>query len=356
MSNGKQLPKLDIKTNIPIVLTFPYGDARMVPSKNANWAPSYLYTVEVGGTTHAWFASEYVHDLLVDAGIGKGGIASILKGEGKGSDGKSRVTWEVDVLEPGEPVAQPVRNQPAASGAQEASSRGAGASAAPGTREGAEARLAELGAAYAACVDEARGVWLRAGQGLAGKLDYETVHSTASVFMIAITREGFDLTPFVSTYAESEGLRSLRRAIERTITEPHLADVRTFFGGRLEHVPTESAAQRALYVELREAIRTATLAAGMNTPHTEEPEANFSAPAAPAKNVGKPAGIPAYVEPLFEKSRRVWEDADDAKTGLANLIERVTRQQGLMFEDITEEQADAIARTLDAMLTRMKKG
>jgi hypothetical protein len=52
----------------------------------------------------------------------------------------------------------------------------------------------------------------------------------------------------------------------------------------------------------------------------------------------------------------VWDDEADSKAGLANLVERVTREQGLMFEDITEEQATIIGRTLDAMLARMKRG
>ena len=353
----EMLPKFEPMTNIPATVVFPYGDARVIPSKTQGWAPSYLYTVELNGAAHAWFASEYAHDLLVDNNVGKGAIVTVLKGEKKGQDGKKRVDWTIDVLDPGEPVAQPVRNQGGGQAAESPEKGPARMAAGPGSRQGSEARLAELGAAYAACIDEARGVWLRSGQGLAGKLDYSTVHSTAATLMIALRMEGFDFAPFVTGYGETEGAKALRRLIERAKTEPHLEAVREHFGERLEKLPTEPAGQRALYVELREAVKSMTMAAADNTA-AAEPDPDFEAPAAeaPAPAKAAPKSIPPFVQELIEKSHKVWDDEADSKAGLANLVERVTREQGLMFEDITEEQATIIGRTLDAMLARMKRG
>jgi hypothetical protein len=371
--NGeKQLPKLELRTNIPERLGFPYGDAKYLPSKKEGWAPQYLITVESEeGQMMAWFASETVWNKLLEAGVGKGGVADVTKGEVKGGDGKMRTEWIVDVIDPGVAVANPVRGGPAAAQAGAlAGAVGAGAFyGAPGTRPGAEGYLGELGAAYAACIDEAKAVWLRSSHGIAGKLDYETVHSTASVFMISMQRTGFDLSPFASTYAESDGLRALRKLIDRVRTEPYLADVREHFGEGLDRVPPDAGAQRSLYAALKAAVKTATSIAAENTPApaatVDDEELPFdTSDLGPVPDTGRPPKIsgnkaapkpdPAFLAELIEKAIKVWEDKSDE--GLRHLSAKVTRQDTPPEpRDLTDAQAAAIIRSLDNMLVRMKK-
>ena len=369
MSAGKQLPKLDLQTNITERLGFPYGDAKYMPSKNEGWGPQYLYTVENDeGHALAWFASETIHNMLVAAGVGKGAVVDVKKGETKGPDGKRRVDWSIDVIDPGVPVANPVRGGPTQ--AQGGQAGPGGVAVAQGTRPGAEGFLGELGAAYAACIDEAKGVWLRSGTGIAGKVDHETIHSTASVFMIALQRGYFDLAVFAGSYAESDGLRALRKLIERTRTEPHLIDVREHFGEQLDRVPSEPGGQRALYAALKAAVKTATSIAAENTPapveapDDEEPPFDMEGLRRPAdsgvppKITGgnKPAAKPdpAWLTELLHKAASVWDAK--AADGLLALSAKVTRQDPPPVpRDLTDAQAAAIIRSLDNMISRMTK-
>jgi hypothetical protein len=365
--SDKQLPKLELRTNIAERLGFPYGDAKYLPSKKEGWAPQYLLTVENDeGQMMAWFATETVFNKLLEAGVGKGGIADVTKGEVKGADGKMRVEWIIDVIDPGMPVANPVRGGPTP--AQAGATGPAAFAGAPGTRTGAEGRLGELGAAYAACIDQAKGVWLRSGQGIAGKLDHETIHSTASVFMIALQRDGFDLAVFANTYGESEGLRALRRLIERTHVEPHLVDVRDHFGSQLNSVPLDAQEQRRLYASLRAAITTATQIAAENTPAPTAPDDDelpfetkdigpIPDTGAPPKITGgaKPAAkpaAPAWLADVTGKAKRLWGDAAEGK--LAELIVRVTRESRAPV-DLSDAQAKTVTIVLDNQLARQPK-
>jgi hypothetical protein len=372
VSDKKQLPKHVFRTNLPDRLTLPFGDARYFASKNEGWEGQYLYTVETeDGESRALFASKGLHDALQRAGAGKGAIVDVTKSEVLPSapGGKATVAWKVEVIDPGTPVANAVRGAPAevaATSAQAGPGQPAAAARPPGGRPGAEARLAELSAAYAACVDEAKGVWARAAKGVPGEVDLETVHSTASSFFIALTRESFDLSVFASTHGETEGAKALRRLIERVQVEPHLADVRTFFAKRIGHLPDKPALQRSLYVELREAVKSATQAAAEHTDPEDEAEPHFPdvKPVPPGGEMNvkldgprravKPE--PDWVDWITERCLRLYGETNPMgpNNELGELLAKVTRKPGVALRDLTEAQAKTVIRSLDNALARVK--
>ena len=352
MSEGKRLPRVQWKTNIPQRLIFPYGNARFMKSRTPGWKDSYLFTVEnEDGDTQALFATPYLHDLLVQAGLGKGGIVDITRAEGDVSaeTGRPRVEWQVDVLDPGTPVehAKPPSEAQDDAGGAPAPSRG------PGSRPDAEGRLGELGAAYAACVDEAKAIWQRSTAGISGKLDYETTHSTASSLFITLQREGYDLAAFAAKWGETAGMQALRKLAERVQTEPYLADVQAFYGERLVQLPSGESDRRALFVELREAVKAATQAAAANTEPNgsideDFPEdVDFSAPAAkPARQSA--GGTPAHVKEAQEAIVNAYgsELSEEQTKQLNMFLAKITRTDFTPVEELTEAQAKVLIRTL----------
>ena len=351
MSDQKKLPRTKFKTNIPMRLIFPYGNARFMKSRTPGWSDSYLFTVETeDGETQALFASEYLHRELVNAGLGKGGIVDITKGE---DPEKGRVRWEVDILDPGSPVehAKPPTASQDGSGDAPAPSRG------PGSRPDAEGRLGELGAAYAACVDEAKAIWQRTGAGISGKVDHETIHSTASSLFITLQREGYDLAAFAAKWGESEGMQALRKLIERTATEPYLAEVREFFGDRLAQVPAGESDRRALFVELREAVKAATQAAAANTSPNGDTADEFPDDVdfgAPAPRASAPAGEPEHVAAAKAAIRDAYGDTltEEQDKQLKMFLSKITRTDFTPVEDLTEAQSKVLVRTLSNIKAR----
>lgn len=333
----KQLPKVKFRTNIPITMTLPYGDAKTVPSKYEGQT-QYLYTVEIDGDSHALFAPERLHEQLAE--VGKGGVAKVTKAEHEGKNGQTYQQFEVEILERGKPVQSKGSTGGAESSAAAPQQGGQGSR----PREGGQERLTMLSAAYAACIDEARGVWLNA---TGAQAENETIHSTAAALFIGLTREGYDLTPFVNSFAESQGRKALRRLVDRTRREPHLAEVRDFFAGRLDPLPTLEHEQRRLYVELREAVRTATEAAAEATPEPEDEEAPTEEP--PTEKAAVPSD---QIEKIEELAEEVF-GAGYVKL-LSKMITGVTRRADANLHSLSDDEAKAILRTLESRKARLQ--
>lgn len=79
---------LKFQTNIPIEVTFPYGDAKEV---EGNYGPQFMYSVSVEGENDRLYATPTLHGRLVEAGIGPQATFTIEK-----SEEGNRTIWLID--------------------------------------------------------------------------------------------------------------------------------------------------------------------------------------------------------------------------------------------------------------------
>ena len=83
-----QTPIVKFQTNIPVMVTFPFGDFKPV---DGNYGTQYRYNVDVDGVRSTIFASNTLHEKLLNLGDLKGQTIRICKVELPG--GKSG--WQV---------------------------------------------------------------------------------------------------------------------------------------------------------------------------------------------------------------------------------------------------------------------
>jgi hypothetical protein len=79
---------IKFQTNIPLTLTFPFGDFREI---NGQYGQQFAYTVEVDGERDKLFATPLLHQELQAAGVGPGAVLTISKVEAEGN----RKSWLV---------------------------------------------------------------------------------------------------------------------------------------------------------------------------------------------------------------------------------------------------------------------
>ena len=79
---------IKFQTNIPLTLTFPYGDFKEI---NGQFGQQFLYTVELAGQRDKLFATPLLHQDLQAAGVGPGAVITISKVEAEGN----RKSWVV---------------------------------------------------------------------------------------------------------------------------------------------------------------------------------------------------------------------------------------------------------------------
>ncbi|MBA2666065.1 MAG: hypothetical protein H0U69_03400 [Trueperaceae bacterium] len=338
MADKKYPPKMQFRTNITERLVFTYGDGKRIPSTNPEYDDSFLYKVtDEEDNERGLFATPRLHEEIGKAGIGKGATADITKCDIPGS---KSLAWKIDVIDPGTAVAPRREQAPPQPQADEAPLREApGARSASRPRRSAQEALAELEAAYTACVEASARVWEK----FVGAPGEETLRSTATAFLIQLERDNLDLAIFLQAPGETAGARALRTLIERVISEPGLNAVAEHFGERIDMIPADAEAQRTLYTELLGAVK-AQLADEPREEEVEEP-------------IGKP--IDQEVLAGLARIRELAEElyGDDAHQGgpnneLGDLIDRIARTQGARLRDLTLGQIKTAVRTLQSLADR----
>jgi hypothetical protein len=99
---------IKFQTNIPLTLTFPYGDFKEI---NGQYGQQFLYTVELAGQRDKLFATPLLHQELQAAEVGPGAILTVAKIEAEGN----RKGWVV-VQPEGAEEADEVQEAPGANG------------------------------------------------------------------------------------------------------------------------------------------------------------------------------------------------------------------------------------------------
>jgi hypothetical protein len=89
---------IKFETNIPVKLTFPWGDFREV---NSHYGQQFAYTVEAQGQRDKLFATAGLHHKLQEAGVRAGSELTITKIEIEGN----RKDWRIGGEETPAPVA-----------------------------------------------------------------------------------------------------------------------------------------------------------------------------------------------------------------------------------------------------------
>jgi hypothetical protein len=84
---------IKFQTNIPLTLTFPYGDFKEITGQ---FGQQFLYTVELAGQRDKLFATPLLHQELQAAGVDPGAVLTISKVEAEGN----RKSWLVMSEEP----------------------------------------------------------------------------------------------------------------------------------------------------------------------------------------------------------------------------------------------------------------
>ena len=73
---------IKFQTNIPLALTFPYGDFKEI---NGQFGQQFLYTVELAGLRDKLFATPALHQKLQSAEVGPGAVLTVAKIEAEGN-------------------------------------------------------------------------------------------------------------------------------------------------------------------------------------------------------------------------------------------------------------------------------
>ena len=94
---------IKFETNIPLKLTFPWGDFREVSS---HYGQQYAYSVEHAGQRDKLFATPGLHHKLQEAGVRAGSVFTLTKIEVEGN----RKDWRIEAEEAPAPSAQEQRN------------------------------------------------------------------------------------------------------------------------------------------------------------------------------------------------------------------------------------------------------
>lgn len=73
---------IKFQTNVPLTLTFPFGDFREV---NGQFGQQFQYTAELAGQRDKLFATPALHQKLQAAGVGPGAVLTVAKIEAEGN-------------------------------------------------------------------------------------------------------------------------------------------------------------------------------------------------------------------------------------------------------------------------------
>ncbi len=186
---------LKIEANIPVTVTFPWGDFREVANTfNGKNTMQYLYTVEVDGAKDKLYATEKLHQILQEAGMEKGSRFVITK-ETRGN----RTAWKVE----------PVQDRPTPP-PQSAGSRQSGT---PAETLDAEAAAGGVFGLMARCLRES----LNAYRWLGIDFTADNVQATGNTLFIEMRRNGITL-PAVA-YPDPEQMETLTRIGEAVTPE-----------------------------------------------------------------------------------------------------------------------------------------
>jgi hypothetical protein len=96
---GALLMAIKFETNIPVKLTFPWGDFREISSR---YGQQYAYSVDLAGQRDKLFATPGLHHKLQEAGVRAGSVFTITKIEIEGN----RKDWRIEGEE--QPAQAPV--------------------------------------------------------------------------------------------------------------------------------------------------------------------------------------------------------------------------------------------------------
>ena len=97
---------IKFETNIPLKLTFPWGDYKEVSS---HYGQQYAYSVDLAGQRDKLFATPGLHHKLQEAGVRAGSVFTLTKIEIEGN----RKDWKIEAEEAPAPVAAVQQQVPA---------------------------------------------------------------------------------------------------------------------------------------------------------------------------------------------------------------------------------------------------
>ena len=187
-------PKLQFAPNMPVQVYFPYGDGKMIPSKNKDWSESYKYNVEVNDVTHTLFATPGLHRELQIRSIGQQCYVLITKAVELDANNKEITRWQVLNADGTERPAVEVAPQaaPAAPSAPQtapAAPRPQGAvMAAPGSRDDALQTRRAVGHAAKWSVAQAEKIYTDAGYEIERKVEPHEIQALAATMFIQLAR------------------------------------------------------------------------------------------------------------------------------------------------------------------------
>jgi hypothetical protein len=102
MTDKPRNPKLEIETNIPVVLTI----GKNFWQGSNEYGKSYAYEVTCNGSEHTFFASEFVHDRF--RAFGQGATVKVVKRQ---KAGQKSATWEIGEVNGNGASAAPQRQE-----------------------------------------------------------------------------------------------------------------------------------------------------------------------------------------------------------------------------------------------------
>ena len=196
-AQGDYPPKLTFLPNTPVQVYFPYGDYKMIPSKNKDWSESYKYTTEVNDEKHTLFATPGLHRELQIRGIAQQCYVLITKAVELDDNNKEITRWSVLNADGSErpaveftPEAPQAPEPPAASAAPQPQRA---IMAAPGSREDALEIWRGVASAAKRCVAQAEKIYADLGFEIERKVEPHEIQALAATMMIQLSRST-DLT------------------------------------------------------------------------------------------------------------------------------------------------------------------
>jgi hypothetical protein len=201
MTQGTFPPKLQFAPNMPVQVYFPYGDYKIIPSKNKDWPESYKYNVEVNDEKHTLFATLGLHRELQIRSIGPQCYVTITKAVELDENNKEITRWQVLNIDgterpaveftPEPPAASPAAAPAAPSAPQTppAAPQPQGAvMAAPGSRDDALEVWRGVASAAKRCVAQAVKIYTDQGFEIERKVEPHEIQALAATMMIQLSR------------------------------------------------------------------------------------------------------------------------------------------------------------------------
>jgi pyruvate/2-oxoglutarate dehydrogenase complex dihydrolipoamide acyltransferase (E2) component len=201
MPPGTVPPTLQFAPNMPVQVYFPYGDYKMIPSKNKDWSESYKYNVEVNDVTHTLFATPGLHRELQIRSIGPQCYVLITRAVELDDNNKEITRWQVLNVDgserpaveftPEPPAASPAAAPAAPSAPQTppAAPQPQGAvMAAPGSREDARLVWRSCVTLMGVCIEQAQKIYTDAGYEIEKRVEAHDIHATATTLFIQVSR------------------------------------------------------------------------------------------------------------------------------------------------------------------------